>query len=191
MEWFALGLLAMIGATVVVACLAVLFVRHRLQLAHRVDPKIATAAPTSWLADPRTPARLHRRLAKVGRAAAAVAGDHRVPAKRRRRVDQPPIVELAERLSAQAVGLDHELARTALLPTPARRTHLAALQRSVMSLEQATLRLVTLSSELSTPPVLATEDADLFDVAAQIERIELAHRELLAIDRAQGLAQPR
>jgi hypothetical protein len=50
---------------------------------------------------------------------------------------------------------------------------------------------VTLSTELLTPPVLATEDADLFDVAAQIERLEHAHRELLAIDRSQGLTQPR
>jgi hypothetical protein len=191
MEWFALGLFGAIGATVVVACLVVLIVRHRFQLAHRVDPKVATAAPTSWLADPRTPARLHRRLAKVGRTASAVADDHRVPARRRRPVEQPPIVELADRLKAQAVGIDHELTRVALLPAPARRAHLVALGSTVAGLEQAAVRLVTLSAELLTPPVLATEDADLFDVAAQIERLEHAHRELLAIDRSQGLTQPR
>jgi hypothetical protein len=186
-EWFAVGALGVVFSTLVVLCLLALLVRHRVHVRHRVDPKVATAAPTSWLADPRTPARLHRRLAKVGRTAGAVAADHRLPAKRWRTVEQPPMVDLAERLRAQAVGIDHELTRVAMLSPAIRRPALAAIQRSVMELEHAAARLVGLSAEVLTPPVLATEQADLFDVAGQIERLEQAHRELLALDQGNGL----
>ncbi len=190
MEWFAVAGIAILIAVVTAICAAFALARHRLQRAHRVDPKVPSPAPASWLADPRTPARLHRRLTKVGRAAGAVADDHRVAAKRWRTVEQPPIVELALRLRAQAVGADHELARVALLPAGVRRPAMGELQHTVMDLEHAAARLVALSAEVRTPPRLAIEDAALFDVAAQIERLEQAHRELLEVDAANGLVPP-
>lgn len=190
MNWFLLTFLGSVGAVIVALCVLVLFVRHRAQRAHRVDTKVATAAPLLWLADPREPARLHRRLAKVGHAAEAVADDHRVTRRLRRNPEQPPLVGVAGDLQRQAVRLDHELTRIALLPKPARRMPLATLAAAIAELEGAAARLVALSAEVRTPPVLASEAHDVIDVAGQIERLAEAHRVLLQLDADAGLVAP-
>ncbi|WP_426572547.1 hypothetical protein [Aquihabitans sp. McL0605] len=194
MNWFLVTFLGTAGVIIVAACVAALFVRHRLRRRHRVHPKVATGAPITWLADPRPPARLHRRLAKVGRTAGAVADDHRIPQKRLRRpVEQPPMVELAEELRQQAVNLDHQLARTSQLPSGVRRSHLAELARSVSEAEFTCVRLVSVSTTVRTPAVLAggsrTDHAgDITNVAGQVERLAEAHRLLQQIDERSGLA---
>lgn len=187
MRWFLVSFLGLVGTMVVLACIVALLVRHRVRLRHRVDPKVATEAPASWLVDPRAPARLHRRLARVGRAASAVADDHRVARKLRRNVEQPRLVDLAEDLRAHAVRLDHEVARVAVLAPRARRAPLARLATATIQLEEAGIRLAALSAEVRTPPVLEHEAGDLLDVAAQIERLAEAHAALLALDEAAGL----
>ena len=177
------------GMMIVALCLAVLFVRHRVQRHNRVDPKVATPAPVTWLADPRAPARLHRRLARVGRTAAAVADHHRIPAKKLRKPgEQPQLVLLAEDLRRQAVNLDLQLARVAHLPASARRTRLSELSAAVTSAESACLQLHSISEHTSAVPVLTTEDADITNVAAQLERLAEAHRVLHQIDADAGLA---
>jgi hypothetical protein len=144
------------------------------------------------MADPRAAARLHRRLAKVGRTAGAVADDHRVPQKKlRRAVEQPPMVDLAEELRQQAVHLDHQVARTASLPAAVRRAHLAQLSSSVTEAEQACVRLVAVSTQARTPAVLASgagQGSDITDVSAQVERLAEAHRILTQLDERAGLA---
>ncbi|MCB0970716.1 MAG: hypothetical protein KDA97_04245 [Acidimicrobiales bacterium] len=189
MKWFLLWFLGTIGALIVVACIVVLFVRHRMQRRLRVDPARPTSAPLHWLADPRAPARLHRRLARVGRAATAVADDHRPPRRRLRRssAEEPPLVGVAESLRDQAVRLDHEIARVSVLHKAVRADRLVALEGAVADVEQASATLVSLSAEVHTPPVLATDDADIVDAAAQVARLAEAHRALLAIDEASGL----
>ncbi len=187
MNWFLLSVLSVGGACIVALCIAVLFVRHRTQRFHRVDHRVPTAAPLTWLVDPRSPARLHRRLAKVGRTAGTVAADHQVTKRLRRNPEQPPMVGVALDLQRQAVRLDHELTRVALLPSAARRAPIVHLTTAVAELEHAAARLVALSAEVRTPPVLATEAADLIDVAGQIERLAEAHRVLLQLDADAGL----
>lgn len=191
MNWFLLTLLSSVGIVIVTLCIVALFVRHRTQRHHRVDPRVPTPAPLSWMADPRAPARLHRRLAKVGHAAGAVADDHRVAKRLRRNPEQPPLVGVAEDLQRQAVRLDHELARTAMLASAARQRHLVPLTAAVADLEHATTQLVALSAEVRTPPVLASEAQDVVDVAGQVARLAEAHRELLELDAAAGLAVPQ
>ena len=106
MNWFLLSFLGTAGAIVVACCILVLLVRHRINRRHRVHPKVPTPAPLTWMADPRAAARLHRRLAKVGRTAGVVADDHRVPHKKLRRpVEQPPMVDLAEQFHLPVVNL--------------------------------------------------------------------------------------
>lgn len=188
MKWFLLWFLGTAGVIIVAACIVVLFVRHRMRRHHRVDPAVATPAPIHWLADPRAPARLHRRLARVGRAASAVADDHRPPRKRlRRKGEDPPLVGVAEALRDQAVRLDHEVARVSVLHKAVRGERLAALEAAVTDVEQASATLVSLSAEIRTPPTLPTDDADILDAAAQVQRLAEAHRALLAIDEASGL----
>ena len=190
MKWLLLTTLGLLGVTIVALCLLVLLVRHRAQRRHRVDPKVACAAPITWLADPRAPARLHRRLARVGRVAGGIADDHRVAKRLRRPAEQPPLVGIAEDLRAQAVRLDHELARVALLPPTPRRPALARIAAAVAELEAAGTRLAAVSTEVRTPPVLPTEVGDITEVAGQVRRLAEAHAALLAVDAEVGLAPP-
>jgi hypothetical protein len=187
-KWLLLWFLGTTGVVIVALCIVVLFVRHRIARRHRIDPKVATAAPLHWLADPRPPARLHRRLAHVGRIAGQVADDHG-PAKRRlRRASEPsPVAGLALDLQVHARRLDDELVRVALLAAPARREPLQRLAAATADLERAATQLAALSAEVRTPPVLASEAGDLVDLAGQVERLAAAHRALLALDEDNGL----
>jgi hypothetical protein len=178
----------MVGTLIVLACIVVLLVRHRIARRNRVDPKVATAAPTTWLADPRAAARLHRRLVRVGQAAATVIDDHGRSARFRRAPEQPPIVATAEAVRAHAVRLDHEVARSRVLAPGPRRDALHRLSAAVAELEATATRLVALSSEVLAPPVLASEAGDVTDLAGQVARLADAHRALLALDEANGLA---
>lgn len=188
MKWLLLAFLGTTGVVIVACCLLALFVRGRLKRRHRVDPKVATAAPLTWLADPRAAPRLHRRLAHVGRLAGRVADDHR-PAKRlgRRAPEAPPLVDVATALQAQAVALDARLARVALLAPAARRAALHEVEVAVGELERTAAQLAQLSTQVLTPPVLAWEAEGVVDLAGQVERLAAAHRALLELDERNGL----
>lgn len=188
MNWPLLIALGVLGTVTTAMCVAYLFVLGRLRRRHRVDPKISTGAPMRWLADPRTPAQLHRRLARVGTAATAVADEHRVAKPRlRRRVEQPPMVELAEDLRREAVRLDQQVVQVRYLAKPARRQPLQQLSQAVAEIEVASVRLVHLSAQARTPTGLASDDADITNVAAQVERLAAAHQALTEIDERAGL----
>ncbi|MEZ5180387.1 MAG: hypothetical protein R2702_00670 [Acidimicrobiales bacterium] len=189
MRWFLLALLSTTGAVIVGCCLLALLVRSRVHRHHRVDPRVATPAPLTWLADPRAPARLHRRLARVGRLAERVADDHR-PARRfaRRTPEPPPLVELATSLRDRGVELDAQLARVALLAPSARRQALGPLHAAIAELEATARQLAELSAAVLAPPVLPTELEGTQALAARLDRLARAHRELLEIDERNGLA---
>lgn len=188
MKWLLLAFLGTTGVVIVACCLVALFVRGRLLRRHRVDPKVATGAPITWLADPRPPARLHRRLARVGHLAARVATDHRPVRRRgRRTAEAPPIVDVATSLQAQAVALDVQLTRAALLAPGPRREVVRRLEPAVAELERAGQRLSALSTEVLAPPVLAWEAEGVLDLAGQVERLAEAHRQLLELDHRNGL----
>lgn len=178
-----------VGTVIVVAAILVLLIRHRLARHHRVDHSVRSDAPLTWLVDPRQPARLHRRLTKVGRTATTVAGDHRPPTRRlRRALPAPPIVEAADGVRAQAVAADGQLARLAMLAPPARRAPVAEVARSVEALEAATARLVAVSAEVRAPRVIDGDHPGLLDVTAHVDRLAAAHQALLDLDAEAGLA---
>jgi len=191
MRWALLAFLGTTGVVIVGLCIVALFVRGRMRRRHRISPKVPTAAPLTWLADPRAPARLHRRLAHVGRTATAIAQDHRAAKRIRRPAEPTPIATIALDLRHQAVRIDHEVARVALLVPAARRLPLQRLGAAVADLEQASARLASLSAEVRTPPVLATDAGDITDVAAQVDRLTEAHRILLQLDEQSGLTAQR
>ena len=177
-----------------------LLLRHRLNRRHRVHPSVRTGAPLTWLVDPRAPARLHRRLARVGTTACGVADDQRAaagaragssrPRRRFRRVEPTPLVATAEELTAQAVALDRQLVRASTLAPPARRSVLADLGRAVEEVEQAAARLALISAEVRAPRALATEDPAVVDLARRVDWLAQAHAELVALDHDAGLAVP-
>lgn len=187
MKWFLLVLLGGTGAVIIATCIVVLLVRHRLRRRHRVDPAVATGAPARWLIDPREPARLHRKLCRVGRTAATVGDHHRPRGRRARRAEPSPLLRLADDLLAHAVALDRQLARLAVLAPIARREPLAEVAASVAEVEDAAVRLVALDAELVAPRMLTADDPTLSDLTGRLDRLATAHRELLALDRDAGL----
>lgn len=185
MEWFFVAVLAVLLFGTSLLCLAALLGRSRIQRRHRVDPAVPTEAPLSWLIDPRTPARLHRRLARVGTSTTTVVDDHRPRARRRLRRKPPEpslLATTAVELRAQAVLLDQQVARLSVLAPKARRQPLLELHRAVGDVEAAGARLVALSTQARAPRGLDTDDRSLDDVTARIDRLAHAHQELLALD---------
>lgn len=192
MNWLVLFVLGTTGALVTAACLTFLFLRSRFHRVHRVDPAVATDAPMSWIADPRTPARLHRRLVHLGRTASAVAEDHRPRSRRLRRDDESgPVHAAAVEIRAQAVSLDARLARLALLQGPARRESLREIDRQVQQLERTCGQLVELAVDHGEPARLRGDEPAVDALSRRVDHLADAHRELLALDDDAGLRPDR
>lgn len=188
MKWFLLWALGGTGVLIVAMCLLVLFLRGRVRRRHRVDRKIQTGAPLAWMVDPRAPARLHRRLARVGSTTDAVIADHQSARGIKslgRRTEPSPLASTAGELKARAVETDRQLARVAVLAPTARRGALAELDKHIGELETAAARLAALSATSLTPSSLQHQLDD--DVSAQVARLTEAQRELDALDAVSGL----
>lgn len=190
MEWFLVAVLAILLFGTSLACLVLLLARNRVQRHHRVDPAIPTDAPLTWLADPRTPARLHRRLARVGTSVTSVIEDHQPRSRRRRRRETPSVLaSTALDLRAQAVALDLQVSRIAMLASGARRGPMVDIARQVTEIEVAAARLLALSTQARAPRGLEGDDAGLAEVTQRVDRLAHAHHELLALDADAGLAE--
>ncbi len=185
MNWYLLWALGASGVIIVIACLVLLLLRERVRRHHRVDHKVATGAPLTWLVDPRSPARLHRRLSRIGTTADAIIGDHQPRRRIARRSEPTPLAEAATDLKARAVAVDRQLARVAPLAPSARRRPLAELAAQVAELESAASRLAALSAEALSPRTLAHDGDD--DVRDHLDRLAEAQRELDALDADAGL----
>lgn len=179
-----MALLAVLIFGTSLLCLGLFVARNRVNRRHRVDPAVPTDAPLTWLVDPRAPARLHRRLAKVGTTATLVADDHRPrPRRRLRRADPPsPLAATAEDLRAQAVLLDVQVTRLAVLAPKARQRPLVELGRAIAELEVAGARLVALSAQARAPRGLDTDGPALTEITRRIDHLAEAHQELLDLD---------
>ncbi len=191
MEWFIVAVLAVLVFGTSLLCLAALIARNRLNRHHRVDPAVRTEAPITWLVDPRAPAKLHRRLARVGTTATTVVDDH-APATRRLRKTSPasPLSVTAQDLRAQAVLLDLQVSRLAVLAPGARRQPLTELGTAIAGLESASARLVAISAQSRAPRGLDTDDTALVEATRRIDHLAAAHQELLDLD-ARNRLTPR
>lgn len=191
MKWVLVWMLG--GSTLVIAlaCLLLLMARGRVRRRHRVDRRVATGAPLTWLVDPRSPARLHRRLARVGTVATSVAEEQQprrgLSRTLGRRGEPTPIGAAAADLTAQAVATDRQLARIATLAPSARRGPLLELERQVAGLERAAGQLAALNAASFTPRALAHDHPEIVDVQGQLSRLAEAQRELDALDAQAGL----
>ena len=191
MKWFLVWMLGGTTLVIAVACLLLLMARSRMRRRHRVDRKVATGAPLTWLVDPRSPARLHRRLARVGTVAVSVAEEQQprrgLSRTLGRKPEPTPIAAAAADLTAQAVATDRQLARIATLAPSARRGPLLELERQVAGLERAAGQLAALNAASFTPRALAHDDPEIVDVQGQLTRLAEAQRELDALDAQAGL----
>jgi hypothetical protein len=192
MEWLIVGIVAAVVFGGSLLCLLAIIFRQRLQRLHRIDPATPTDAPLTWVIDPRNPARLHRRLTKVGGATTKVAEDHTPSVRRFRKTASPDAIALvAADLRAQAVALDLQLVRLALLAPRARRQPLADLSVAITEAEAAAARLVAMSAQAQAPRGLDTDPSALGDVTDRITRLAQAHQDLLDLDAGNHIiAQP-
>ncbi len=200
MKWFLVWFLGGWMGVIALACLLFLMARGRMRRHHRVDRKVSTGAPMRWMVDPRSPARLHRRLVAIGSLATAVAEENQprstlgrtvagtMTRPLGRRPSPSPIAAAASELRAQAVATDRQLARIASLSPSARHVPLAALERRVAALESAATQLSAVSARAATNAVLAHDDPTIVDIQGQLDRLADAQRELDALDTASGLA---
>ena len=189
-EWIVVGVLAALFLGTSLLCLMVLIARNRVHRRHRVDPAVPTEAPLTWLVDPRAPARMHRRLAKVGTTTTTVVDDNLPVGRRsRRRIEPSPLAVTAQELRSQAVALDRQLARLAVLGAAARRGPLVELGRAIAEVEVAGARLVALSTQVRAPRGLDTDDTTLSDITRRIDLLAQAHHELLDVDAEHHLVE--
>lgn len=187
MNWLALGILGGLGAVVVAACVLYLIAMNRFHRRHRIEPRTPTPAPVTWLADPRSPARLHRRLVRVGRATTAVAEAHSPRVRWLRRGDHDAIARAAVDLRSAAVALDNELVRLSVMAAGVRRVALVELSANVALIERSCVQLTHLSAVSRGPLRLNDEPSELSSIVDRIEHLAAAHHEVAALDASSGL----
>lgn len=181
-------LTALLLVLISLAVAAFALVRNRVRRHHRVDPTVPSGAPLSWSFDPRQPARLHRRLTRIGTATTAIL-DRPAPRRglRRRRPDPTHAQELAAELRRQAVLLDHRLEQLHALAPALRREPLEELDRAVTDLERATTRLITLQHDLDRPADLTGRPDPIEEAVERVDLLARAHEELHRLDRDHGI----
>lgn len=163
-------------------------IRRRVRDHHRVDPSVPADAPLSWTFDPRAPARLHRRLTRIGAATTRIVDER--PRRRGLRRPQPessPTHRAALELRRLAVALDRQVSRLALLPARTRRDALGEIATAVTALETAAGRLIRLHEEIASPVELSGEPDALERATEEVDLLARAHEELRRIDRRHGL----
>lgn len=185
------GVLILIALLLILISLAIAafsLVRNRVRRHHRVDPTVPSGAPLSWTFDPRLPARLHRRLTRIGTATTRIISETQ-PRRglRRRRPDPTPAQQLATELRLQAVQLDRRLEQLDALAPALRREPLAELDRGVTELERATTRLITLQHELDHPVDLTGRPDPIEEAGERVDLLARAHEELRRLDRDHGI----
>jgi len=166
----ALGIVALLFVTAVAVGLALML--RTMMRANRVAPKRRTAAPLSWLASPRTSARLHRRLRR-----AVSVSDFAVASI------APAAIALrgvAGELTERAVTVDDWLVGTYRLHPDARRPRLAQLSAEVRGIEMSAARLHHLSCDWRRclDQAAASAALPLPDLHQRLDAVEAALRDL-------------
>jgi hypothetical protein len=162
------GLLIATAVVWATCLLGVLWVRHRLRRRLRIAPDVRSAAPTLWLVSPRSAARLHHRLRRVGASARAAS------------TLDPALTDLADDLLLEAVTLEPAvvtLARSGRTGASVRRR----VSIRIGELEQVARQLTSLSAQGARGPSQAIGLRD------RVDSLEAARQELAEIERAAGL----
>lgn len=205
----ALLLWMIVSLTMILAVLGVLLAlfSYRLRRSNRVDPDVESLAPLLWLWMPGAAPRLHRRLQvatapihRIDQAEAAPVEKTRVTRRPKGAPQSPPpnsAPQLRHTVRAEAVKLDSEIVLVARQPRPVRRKALRALGAQVTEVERLSARLVQHQREAAAVvptagphPIAASTPEVLADVNQQLDVLEQAHHEVLAIERENGLADP-
>jgi hypothetical protein len=192
-----LAALAVVMVLMVVAWVgSLLAVVLAVRRANRVDRRVATPAPLTWLFSPRAGARLHRRLRAAVRLAQHSTPVHAHGSIRARRTParpgrahplrgraargRSPHEELVDELAGRAVALDRQVVAAAAGPAASRRGRLAAVAADTALLEAAASNLAEVAAAASMPP---GGDRDLTrDLVERIDHLAAAHAELRRLE---------
>ncbi len=140
--------------------------------ANRVASGRRSAAPLSWLASPRAPARFHRRLRRAVGAAEFSVGSLAPAAV--------PLRDVAGELVGRAVAIDDCLVAAGALHPAARRPRLLQLASEVREVEGSAARLHQISSDWRRCLDQATASVPVPppDLHQRLDAVEAALREL-------------
>jgi hypothetical protein len=167
--------LAVLGTLFVLWVLAMvigfLLLRHTLRRRNRVVADTASPTPTSWLASPAAPARLHRRL----RAAVAVATA--TPS------ELTGIADVRVDLTRRALELDRRLATAGRAKGPRRRGVLRDVATEIDDLDALAHRIDRLASRPAESLAVPEGQPELDRLSEQLAAYEDAADELAAIER--------
>ncbi len=188
MKELLLVVMALFVTWLALAGVGLALVRWRMARANRVSPAVRSAAPLRWLWSMSRAARLHRRLRT------AVALIHLSPSRRAERGERGvslSVDELRRDLEYQAVQLDQHLVVASRHPRSHRRGLLANLEGQVVEVEQLSVRLSSMSRPEGTPAsgwqATPTPPEAFERISAQLDLLDAAQDELVAIERASGL----
>ncbi len=159
-----------IGATFLLLCVAAAALTVR-SLRRRNGVGRHRRAPLSWMWWPSRCARLHRRLVRADRIAAATT-----PAERGAKGGRHhPLTPMVNEVRVRAEAVDVDLVRAALARSTVRRQLLWDLDRRVTDVEQLAVRLSTNAHRLARlTPALTGNDP----VEVRLDAFEAALREL-------------
>jgi hypothetical protein len=188
MKELLLVVMALFFTWLALAGLGLALIRWRMARSNRVSPAVRSAAPLRWLWSVTKAARLHRRLRT------AVALIHLAPSRRAERGERGvslSVDELRRDLEYQAVQLDQHLVVASRHPRSHRRGLLANLEVQVTEVELLSMRLSSMSRPEGIPSSgwqATPAPPEVFErISAQLDLLDAAQDELMAIERASGL----
>lgn len=178
------GMLVGLAVTLAVGTLVAVIVGFALTVrsirrANRIVPGRRSAAPIGWLWSLRAPARMHRRLKRAVRMAAAAAvpveplGEH--PRSRRRSQPASALGAVADDVARRAVAVDDWLVTTAWMrPLP------PGLVREVHEVEEAAWRLARTAAawRAQLHQAIVADVAPGLDLRSRLDAFEAAMAEL-------------
>jgi hypothetical protein len=173
-----LAVLVVLFLVVVAPVVIYLLCLRSLRRANRVNPRVPTFAPVTWLWWPERPARLHRRLRRATAMARAGAAVHAGAGGR----GLPTIPEVVDDLEKRACGTDSRLVMAARATGATRWSMLNELEAEVAELEALATRLVGMTTAWATAAAAGQPSAGGTQAIAQrLDALEEAMREVGAI----------
>lgn len=194
MKWLIVGLVWALIALLTVVLAALGLVRSRLRQRHRIDPKVPSPVPLTWVVAPQAPARLHRRLCRamaVARQALAQLAARPQGLRitlRRRKVMPSPLVALVTDLQCEALAIDEHLALAARFAPAQRRLLVQQLEGQVVDVERLAARIALLGVRAAAPAVRIDDQPALAELEAQVDQLEVARTIIEATQHEVGLA---
>jgi hypothetical protein len=143
---------------------------------NRINPRVQTAAPLTWLWRPGSAARAHRRLRRALRAAR-----HTIAHGARSGAGVDGLAECTDDLERHAVALDEQLVLASRFGPIIRRTMMGHLRADVSEVELLAARIAT--TVVARSALSEERVADVVTrVTERLDALDAAHREISSLE---------